>query len=146
KTVSVWVLAHANADSVMKNAFDRDIPEARRKLSDKQLGWIDRAASEGLLKLRFNTGLFTYGASSQPETAGVGGALVGCFFLMMTVLRLAVPLGVMAAVYLEEFAPRNRLTDLIEVKINNLAAVPSIVFGHLGLRVFLGFFWLPRSG
>ena len=145
KTVNVWVLAHANADSVMKNAFDREIPEARRKLSDKQLAWIDRAAAEGLLKLRFNTGLFTYGASSQPETAGVGVALVGSFFMMMTVLLLAVPLGVMAAVYLEEFAPRNRLTDLIEVNINNLAAVPSIVFGILGLAIFINLFGLPRS-
>jgi len=145
KTVNVWVLAHANADSVMKNAFDREIPEARRKLSDKQLAWIDRAAAEGLLKLRFNTGLFTYGASSQPETAGVGVALIGSFFMMMTVLLLAVPLGVMAAVYLEEFAPRNRLTDLIEVNINNLAAVPSIVFGILGLAIFINLFGLPRS-
>jgi phosphate transport system permease protein len=145
KTISLWVLAHANADSVMKNAFDRTIPEARRKLSDKQLSWIDKAAAEGILKLRFNTGLFTYGASSQPETAGIGVALVGSFFMMMTVLLLAVPLGVMAAVYLEEFAPRNRVTDLIEVNINNLAAVPSIVFGILGLAIFINLFGLPRS-
>jgi phosphate transport system permease protein len=143
--VSLWVLAHANADSVMKNAFDRDIPEARRKLSDKQLGWIDRRRPKASCRMRFNTGLFTYGASSQPETAGVGVALIGSFFMMMTVLLLAVPLGVMAAVYLEEFAPRNRLTDLIEVNINNLAAVPSIVFGILGLAIFINLFGLPRS-
>jgi phosphate transport system permease protein len=145
KTVSMWVLATANADSVMKNAFDRTVPEARRKVSDRQLALIDRAAAEGVLQLRFNTGLFTYGASSQPETAGVGVALVGSFFMMMTVLLLAVPLGVMAAVYLEEFASRNRLTDLIEVNINNLAAVPSIVFGILGLAIFINLFGLPRS-
>jgi phosphate transport system permease protein len=145
KTVSMWVLAHANADSVMKNVFDRTVPEARRKVSDRQLAMIDRARAEGLLQLRFNTGLFTYGASSQPETAGVGVALVGSFFMMMTVLLLAVPLGVMAAVYLEEFAARNRLTDLIEVNINNLAAVPSIVFGILGLAIFINLFGLPRS-
>jgi phosphate transport system permease protein len=145
KTVGMWVLANANTDSVMKDAFDRTIPEARRKLSDKQLALIDRAASEGILQKRFNTGLFIYGASSQPETAGVGVALVGSFFMMMTVLLLAVPLGVMAAVFLEEFATRNRLTDLIEVNINNLAAVPSIVFGILGLAIFINLFGLPRS-
>ena len=145
KTISVWVLAHGNVDSVLKLAFDRSTPEGRRKLSDKQLAWIDEAAASGLLQKRFNTGLFTYGASSQPETAGIGVALVGSFFMMATVLLLAVPFGVMAAMYLEEFATRNRLTDLIEVNINNLAAVPSIVFGILGLAIFINFTGLPRS-
>lgn len=145
KTVSFDVLAHGNVDSVVKGAFDRTIPEARRKLSDKQLGWIDRARAQGLLTQRFNTGLFTYGASSQPETAGIGVALIGSLFMMMTVVLLAVPVGVAAAIYLEEFAPKNRLTDIIEVNINNLAAVPSIVFGILGLAVFINFFGMPRS-
>jgi len=145
KTVPFWLLAHGNVDSVMKDAFDRTVPEAQRKLSDKQLGLIDKAAAEGILQKRFNTGLFAYGASSQPETAGIGVALIGSLFMMLTVVLLAVPLGVAAAVYLEEFAPRNRLTDIIEVNINNLAAVPSIVFGILGLAIFINFAGLPRS-
>jgi phosphate transport system permease protein len=145
KTISVWALAHGNVDSAMKGALDREVPEARRKLSDKQLAWIDRAAEEGLLQKRFNTGLFTFGASSQPESAGIGVALVGSALMMLTVLLLAVPFGVAAAMYLEEFAPRNRWTDLIEVNINNLAAVPSIVFGILGLAIFINFAGLPRS-
>jgi phosphate transport system permease protein len=129
----------------MKGSIDRATPEARRQLNDRQVGWIDRLAADGDLKKRFNTGLFVNGASSQPETAGVGVALIGSFFMMVTVVVLAVPLGVAAALYLEEFAPKNRLTDLIEVNINNLAAVPSIVFGLLGLAVFINFFGLPRS-
>ncbi len=85
---------------------------------------------------RFNTGLFVNGASSDPETAGLGVALIGSAYMMLIVILLAVPLGVAAAVYLEEFAPKKQLTDIIEVNINNLAAVPSVVFGLLGLAVF----------
>jgi phosphate transport system permease protein len=145
QTASVWLLASGNVDSLMKGSIDRETPEARRQLNDRQVGWIDQLAADGDLKKRFNTGLFVNGASSQPETAGVGVALIGSFFMMLTVVVLAVPLGVAAALYLEEFAPKNRLTDLIEVNINNLAAVPSIVFGLLGLAVFINFFGLPRS-
>lgn len=145
QTASVWLLASGNVDSLMKGSIDRATPEARRQLNDRQVGWIDQLAADGDLKKRFNTGLFVNGASSQPETAGVGVALIGSFFMMLTVVVLAVPLGVAAALYLEEFAPKNRLTDLIEVNINNLAAVPSIVFGLLGLAVFINFFGLPRS-
>ena len=87
----------------------------------------------------FNTGLFTNGDSSRPETVGLGVAIIGSFYMMLIVLLLALPIGVAAAIYLEEFAPKNRLTDLIEVNINNLAAVPSIVFGLLGLAVFINF-------
>src|SRR5690606_33917309 len=123
----------------------RATPEARRQLNDRQVGWIDQLAADGDLKKRFNTGLFVNGASSQPETTGVGVALIGSFFMMLTVVVLAVPLGVAAALYLEEFAPKNKWTDMIEVNINNLAAVPSIVFGLLGLAVFINFFGLPRS-
>jgi phosphate transport system permease protein len=145
ETMPVWLLASGNVDALMKGSIDRATPEARRQLNDRQVGWIDRLAADGDLKKRFNTGLFVNGASSQPETAGVGVALIGSFFMMVTVVVLAVPLGVAAALYLEEFAPKNRLTDLIEVNINNLAAVPSIVFGLLGLAVFINFFGLPRS-
>ncbi|MDX5365427.1 MAG: phosphate ABC transporter permease PstA, partial [Alphaproteobacteria bacterium] len=144
-TQSVWLLASGNADALMKGSIDRATPSDRRQVNDRQVAWIDLLAAEGDLKKRFNTGLFVNGASSQPETAGVGVAIIGSFFMMLTVVLLAVPLGVAAAVYLEEFAPKNRLTDLVEVNINNLAAVPSIVFGLLGLAVFINFFGLPRS-
>ena len=145
KSVQLSLLAHGNVDTLMKGHFDRTVPENRRQLSDKQLGWLDKAAVSGMLAKEFNTGLFTYGASSKPETAGVGVALVGSLYMMAIVLLIAVPLGVAAAVYLEEFAPKNLLTDTIEVNINNLAAVPSIVFGLLGLAIFINFMGIPRS-
>jgi phosphate transport system permease protein len=145
KSVQIDVLAHGNVDSLMKGQLDRGVEESRRKLSDKQIAWIDKAAASGALSKHFNTGLFTYGASSKPETAGIGVALIGSIYMMLIVLLLAVPLGVAAAVYLEEFAPKNLLTDTIEVNINNLAAVPSIVFGLLGLAIFINFVGIPRS-
>ncbi|HWK39956.1 MAG TPA: phosphate ABC transporter permease PstA [Hyphomicrobium sp.] len=145
KTVPIWVLASGRVDNLLKGQLDRNLPAATRKLSDQQVAWIDKAEAEGRLEKRFNTGLFINGASSNPETAGIGVALIGSLFMMMTVLLLAVPLGVAAAVYLEEFAPKNFWTDLIEVNINNLAAVPSIVFGLLGLAIFINFAGLPRS-
>jgi phosphate transport system permease protein len=145
QTRPVWVLAHGNVDAFLKGAISRDTPEENRQLNNQQVGWIDKLVADGLLQKKFNTGLFTRGASSQPETAGLGVAIVGSAFMMLTVLALAVPLGVAAALYLQEFAPKNRFTDLIEVNINNLAAVPSIVFGLLGLAVFINFLGLPRS-
>lgn len=144
-TIPVWVLAHDDVDALLKGSIDRATPEDRRQLNDLQVGWVDKLVAEGRLVKQFNTGLFTYGASSQPETSGLGVALIGSFFMMLTVALLAVPIGVAAAAYLEEFAPKNRLTDIIEVNINNLAAVPSIVFGLLGLAVFINFMGLPRS-
>jgi len=145
KSITVSLLAHGNVDSLLKGQLDRSVEESRRKLSDKQIGWLDKAAGSGMLASHFNTGLFTYGASSKPETAGVGVALVGSLYMMLIVVLIAVPLGVAAAVYLEEFAPKNLLTDTIEVNINNLAAVPSIVFGLLGLAIFINFMGIPRS-
>jgi phosphate transport system permease protein len=145
KSVEINLLADGNVDNLMKGHFDRSVAENRRQLSDKQLAWIDKAAEAGVLTKQFNTGIFTYGASSKPETAGVGVALVGSLYMMAIVLLISVPLGVAAAVYLEEFAPKNVLTDAIEVNINNLAAVPSIVFGLLGLAIFINFMGIPRS-
>ena len=94
---------------------------------------------------KFNTTFLTHGDSREPEKAGIWGAVVGSFFTLLITLLLSFPIGIATAIYLEEFARRNRWTDLIEVNINNLAAVPSIVFGLLGLAVFIGFFGLPRS-
>ncbi len=144
-TQAVWVLAHGNVDALLKGTISRDTPEERRQLNNQQVAWVDKLVSDGELAKKFNSGLFVNGASSQPESAGLGVAIIGSFFMMMTVLLLAVPVGVTAAIYLQEFAPKNRWTDLIEVNINNLAAVPSIVFGLLGLAIFINFFGLPRS-
>jgi phosphate transport system permease protein len=95
--------------------------------------------------MRFNTALFTNGDSREPELAGIRGALMGSLYMLFITIALSFPLGAAAAVYLEEFAPRNRWADLIEVNINNLAAVPSIVFGLLGLAVFINWMGVPRS-
>jgi phosphate transport system permease protein len=145
KTVDVSMLASANIDSAFKGQIDLSVPEARRKVKDQQIVWMNQLANEGVLAQKFNTGLFTFGASSRPETSGIGVAIVGSLYMMGIVLVLALAIGVAASIYLEEFAAKNRLTDLIEVNINNLAAVPSIVFGLLGLAVFINFLGLPRS-
>jgi phosphate transport system permease protein len=138
-------LAGADVDQLLKGAIDRNLPEASRVLSDQQIAWVDTLRDKANLHLAFNTGFLTNGDSREPEQAGVRGALMGSIFTLAVTLLLSFPIGVAAAIYLEEFAPRNRWTDLIEVNINNLAAVPSIVFGLLGLAVFLNFFGLPRS-
>ncbi len=119
--------------------------ESARKISDREIAYAEILNGMGLIERRFNAIFFTRGASREPEMAGVWGAVVGSFFTMLVTLALSFPLGVASAVYLEEVAPKNRWTQLIEVNINNLAAVPSIVFGLLGLAVFLNFFGLPRS-
>ena len=115
------------------------------KVSAKQAGWVKTLTSAGKIEKRFNTNLFGNGDSREPELAGIWGATMGALLTMFVTGLLSFPLGVAAAIYLEEFAKKNRWTDLIEVNINNLAAVPSIVFGLLGLAVFLSFFGLPRS-
>ncbi len=120
-------------------------PQANRKFSDQEIIWSDELSSRGYIAKSFNTIFATRGASREPEMAGIWGAVVGSFLTLVVTLALAFPLGVAAAIYLEEFAPKNRWTTIIEVNINNLAAVPSIVFGLLGLAVFLNFFGLNRS-
>lgn len=141
----VWLLAHSEAGAYLKGQVSRDIPETDRKVKDSQIAWLDTLRDQERTESRFNTLFFTSGDSREPELAGIKAALYGSFFTLVVTFLLAFPIGVFAAVYLEEFAPRNRLTDLIEININNLAAVPSIVFGLLGLAVFINFFELPRS-
>ncbi|TDG13888.1 phosphate ABC transporter permease PstA [Seongchinamella unica] len=141
----IWLLAHSEAAAYLKGQVSRDIPEAERKLKDIQMDWLDTLRDDGRTRGSFNTQFFQYGDSREPELAGIRAALQGSFFTLLVTFLLAFPIGVFAAVYLEEFAPRNRITDLIEININNLAAVPSIVFGLLGLAVFINFFELPRS-
>jgi phosphate transport system permease protein len=142
---SVLVPASANLDMVVKGNITRDVPETQRQISDRQFGWIDTLQSSGDLVRQFNAALFENGDSREPELAGIRGALVGSLYMLVVTIVLSFPIGAAAAVYLEEFAPRNRWSDLIEVNINNLAAVPSIVFGLLGLAVFVNWLSLPRS-
>lgn len=145
QTISVWVKADDDVDTFLKGRMDPSLPENERRLSDNQLAWIERLQVQERIEKRFNTTFFTAGDSRDPELAGIHGATAGSFYTLLVTLALSFPVGVAAAVYLEEFAPKNRWTDLIEVNINNLAAVPSIVFGLLGLAVFINFFGMPRS-
>jgi len=144
-TQSLWVPADDDIDMMMKGRFDLSQPESERRVKDNQVAWIKQLEDEGRVEKRFNTTFFTAGDSREPELAGIKGAVTGSFFTLLICLAIAFPVAVAAAVYLEEFAPKNRWTDIIEVNINNLAAVPSIVFGLLGLAVFINFFGLPRS-
>ncbi|MGD9329998.1 MAG: phosphate ABC transporter permease PstA [Desulfobacterales bacterium] len=145
QTLPVWVAADDDIDMLMKGHIDIDSPEDERRIKDIQLGWVERLRAENRLEKRFNRTFFTAGDSREPELSGILGAVAGSFYTLVLTLVLSFPIGIASAVYLEEFAPQNRWTDLIEVNINNLAAVPSIVFGLLGLAVFLNFFGLPRS-
>ncbi len=140
----VWVLADDDVDTYFKSLTSSDGPFIGRT-NEKQQGWIQSLIDAGQIELRFNSNFFTSGDSREPEQAGIGGAIVGSLFTLFITLALSFPIGVAAAVYLEEFAPKNRWTDFIEVNINNLAAVPSIIFGLLGLAIFINFFHVPRS-
>ena len=130
---------------LVKGHIDRALPERERRVDDRALAWIDALAARGRVERRFNTTFFTAGDSREPEQAGILGALMGSLLALAVTLLLSFPIGVAAAVYLEEFAPRNRFIDLLEININNLAAVPSIIFGLLGLAIFINWFGLPRS-
>lgn len=144
-TIKLWVPAASNVDMLIKGNIDASVDEALRPLSDAQIGWIEQLESAGRVETRFNSALFSNGDSRDPELAGIKGAAMGSFYMLLVTIGLSFPIGVAAAIYLEEFAPKNRWSDLIEVNINNLAAVPSIVFGLLGLAVFINYLALPRS-
>lgn len=144
-TKALWVPADDEVDMFIKGHIPRDVPESERRVNDKEMAWIDQLVEAGRLKTSFNSVFFQAGDSREPELAGIRGATMGSMYTLLVTLLLSFPIGVAAAVYLEEFAPKNRWTDLIEVNINNLAAIPSIVFGLLGLAVFLNFMGLPRS-
>lgn len=146
RTIQLWVPADDDVDMLIKGHMKREVAESKRRLRDVQISWLDRLEAEKKLALKFNKTFFTSGDSREPELAGIWGALMGSFFTLMVTLTLSFPMGVATAVYLEEFAPKkNKWVDLIEVNINNLAAVPSIVFGLLGLAVFINFLSFPRS-
>jgi len=145
RSLVYWLLADDEVDVFMKGRIDRDLPESNRRIKDITIGWVDQLKEQGRVEKRFNRPFFSNGDSRDPEQAGIRGAVMGSVYTILVTMLLAFPIGVAAAVYLQEFAPKNRFTDLIEVNINNLAAVPSIIFGLLGLAIFINYFGLPRS-
>ncbi|MDV7338731.1 phosphate ABC transporter permease PstA [Terasakiella sp. A23] len=142
---TVWVMTSDEVDMLVKDVFKRDEDESTRPISNMEIAWVEKFENENRVETRFNTNFFTAGDSREPEQAGIRGALVGSALTMLVTLVLSFPVGVAAAIYLEEFAPKNKFTHIVEVNINNLAAVPSIVFGLLGLAIFLNLFGMPRS-
>ena len=143
KTVSIWLIADDDVDVYYKHAYGTDKEIGR--LSDRQKSVVESLHNANRLETRFNKAFFTQADSREPELAGIRGAIMGSIYTLLITLVLSFPVGVAAAIYLEEFAPKNRITDLIEVNINNLAAVPSVIFGLLGLAVFINFFGMPLS-
>ncbi|MDG4717483.1 MULTISPECIES: phosphate ABC transporter permease PstA [Thalassospira] len=145
QTRKIWLISGDDFDMLNKGYIDANVDEGSRRLNDKEIGWYDALVSDGAVEKKFHSRFFTSGDSREPELAGIWGAAVGSFYTLLVTLFLSFPIGVLAAVYLEEFAPKNRFTTIVEVNINNLAAVPSIVFGLLGLEVYLNVMHLPRS-
>ena len=145
QTVPIAAPVSDDADLYLKGEISRDTPADQRRLSDAQIDWLDRMKASGQVAAHFNSGLFTKGDSTEPELAGVLGAVIGSALMLLVTAVIAIPLGVGAALYLEEFAPKGRITDLIEVNINNLAAVPSIIYALLGLALFINWMHLPRA-
>lgn len=142
QTRTFWLLADDDVDAYFKTA---DSEPYLGRLTDNQVDWITELIDSGELETRFNWGFFRSGDSAEPELAGILGAFIGSLLTLAVTLALSFPIGVAAAIYLEEYAKQNRFTDFIEVNINNLAAVPSVIFGLLGLAIFLNLFGMPRS-
>ena len=132
-------------DQLNKGLIDRGTPEEYRRLDNQQIAWFDKLKSQGMISKPINIGLITNTDSRFPELAGLKGALIGSFWAILVCFIISFPIGIGAAIYLEEFAAKNKISDFIEININNLAAVPSVVFGLLALAVFLGWFGMPRS-
>jgi phosphate transport system permease protein len=145
KTITLRVPTSDPYDQLAKGLIDRDTPEEFRRLKNDEIAIFDRLVADGRVSKPFNTALINNADSRFPELAGLRGAITGSFWALLTCFVLSFPIGIGAAIYLEEFAPKNRISDFIEVNINNLAAVPSVVFGLLGLAVFIGAFGMGRS-
>jgi len=145
KTIQMTVPVSDPFDQLNKGLIERETPEKFRRVKDAEIQWFDTLKDQGAISKPFNWALFTNADSRFPELAGLKGALVGSFWALLTCFLISFPLGIGSAIYLEEFAPKNKLSDFIEVNINNLAAVPSVVFGLLALAVFIGWFGMPRS-
>jgi len=136
-TQTMWVVAKGDVDQYLKSKPNR--------LNERETEYVEKLKKADKIRLAFNSGFFTLGDSKMPEIAGIFSAAIGTLYVLIITMVLSVPLGVMTAIYLEEFAPDNKFTQLIEVNINNLAAIPSIIFGLLGLAIFINFFNVPRS-
>ena len=145
KDVKISIPSSSLVDQFLKGKINIAVNEDDRPINDKQVSWINFMVENKMIERKFNINFFYKGDSRNAEEAGILGAIVGSFFVILVAIIVAFPVGVMSAIYLEEFAPKNKITNVIEVNINNLAAVPSIVFGLLGLAIFLNFFGLPRS-
>ena len=137
--VSMWLKADDDIDTFFK------LETVTSRVSEKQMAFVEQLRADDRIRTSFNSTFLTHSDSREPEQAGIRGALLGSFWTLLVTLLISLPVGIAAAIYLEEFAPQNKLTDFIEININNLAAVPSIVFGLLGLAVFINFFGMPRS-
>lgn len=145
QTLTIKVPTSDDVDQLLKGNIDRDVPHDRRQVSDQQIAWVDQLVETGEIKSAFNIRFFTSPDSRDAELAGIGGAFIGSLMTLFVTACLAIPIGIGAAIWLDEFAPKNRFVDFIEININNLAAVPSIIFGVLGLAIFINFFGMPRS-
>ncbi len=142
QTQTLWVLADDDLDTYYKSLSGTPFTD---RMKEQQITWAQDLIAKGDISRLFNWGFFTEGDSSEPEMAGILGTLIGSILTLSVTLLLSFPIGVAAAIYLEEYAPRNKFTDFIEVNINNLAAVPSVIFGLLGLAIFINLFHMPRS-
>jgi phosphate transport system permease protein len=143
--LTLWAPTSSTVDMYLKEKISAAALEGTRGLSEKQLEWIKALRENGDIAKKFNSSFFTKGDSREPETAGFLGAMIGSLWVILSCLMLALPLGVMSAIYLEEFAKQNFITQTIEITLNNLAAVPSIIFGLLGLTVYVQLLGVPRS-
>ncbi len=146
-TQTVSMIADDDFDTYYKHSYGRDLPEDKviGRINDFQVSMLNKFVDAGVVEKRFNTIFFSNADSREPELAGIKGAIMGSILTLFVTLILSFPIAVATAIYLEEFAPKNKFTDFIEVNINNLAAVPSVIFGLLGLAVFINFFGMPRS-
>ena len=144
-TVSIQFAVDDDVDTFLRGLISRDTPEADRRISNQLIDYVDALNAQGRVSYQISDYLFFGSASRDAEMAGIRGALVGSILTLLVCIAIAFPLGVATAVYLEEMAPKNRLTEIIEININNLAAVPSVVFGIMGLAIFIVAFGMPRS-
>ncbi|MGB1091648.1 MAG: phosphate ABC transporter permease PstA [Oceanobacter sp.] len=143
ETLTIDLIMDDDVDQWFKHDRNSEVDAGR--LKEHQLGWLQQWIDQDRLKTRFNTTFFVNGDSREPELAGIRGAITGTLLTLLVTYLLSFPIGVAAAIYLEEFAPKNRFTEIVEININNLAAVPSITFGLLGLAIFINLFGVPRS-
>ncbi|MCT7359109.1 MAG: phosphate ABC transporter, permease protein PstA [Thalassobium sp.] len=143
QTMSINLIADDDVDQWFKH--DRGTELHNNRMNETQVKWLEQWIEQGMLKTQFNTLFFVNGDSREPELAGIRGAITGTFLTLLVTFLLSFPIGVAAAIYLEEFAPRNKITEFVEININNLAAVPSITFGLLGLAIFINIFGVARS-